>query len=142
MPKRAKIDDEIGGNRVLDDEQQAAANSEGAKLQNYLNRMASLQADIDEIMDNAKEACAPIRDDMKELKKEAAEAGFEKAIFACHVAYDRSIAKAKRAGRKLSEKQRETYDQQRHSLGQLADLPLGNAALSKHPDHQNGAAAH
>jgi uncharacterized protein (UPF0335 family) len=136
LPKRAKIDDDIGGERVLDDETKATANSKGAQLLSFLERYERVQDDIDRILQDAKDECLPGRDDQAVIAKEAAEAGFSKKEFKTLLRKRRLEKKLEHVADSLDDGQRETYDQFLHALGELSDLPLGQAAADKHPDRR------
>ncbi len=79
--------------------------------ESYTLRIESLQAQIDDIMAKARIACQPFKDDMKELKKAAAEVGFEKKAFNASLRARRLKAKAATASSSLSDTQRWTFDQ-------------------------------
>lgn len=134
MTLQAKIDDEIGGSRVLPDET-APANSEGAKLRQFLDRVKNVQAEIDSIMDAAKAECAPLREDIAAIKKEANEAGFPRKELNAVARRERLANQIEGIRANLDDQQKERYDVMVHALGQLAGLPLGEAAAEKHPDH-------
>lgn len=142
MPRGAKIDDEIGGHQVLEDEGAALANSKGGQIRGYLSRIANVQAEIDKIMENAKAACSPLREDMDAIKKEANEAGFARKEFNTLIRKERLEKRLKNVAENLDEEQLERYEDMLHALGELAETPLGQAAASQHPQHANGAAAH
>lgn len=141
MPKGAKIDDDIGGNRVLDDEtaEKPTTGLNGKKLMKFVKRWESLQGDIDEIMSNAKDACTPHREDQDEVVKEAAEAGFSKKEFKTLLRKRRLEERLEHVADSLDADQRETYDAFLHAIGDLAETPLGKVAASKHPDAAGAA---
>lgn len=142
MPKGAKIDDEIGGNRVLADET-APANSKGAQLQDFLDRILEVHGEIDTIMGNAKQACAPHREDIKQIKKEANEAGFPAKELNTLIKMKRLESEIEHIADEFDPEQKERFEDMLHALGELADLPLGQAAAEKHPNAPaNGATAH
>jgi uncharacterized protein (UPF0335 family) len=134
VPKQAVIDDEIGGRPVLPDTTASPANSEGAKLRGYLDRIAEVQAEIDKIMENAKAACSPLREDIDEIRKEANEAGFARKELNTLIRKERLERKLERVAENLDEEQKERYEDMLHALGALADLPLGEAVAEKHPE--------
>lgn len=104
---------------------------DGAKLETYVKRYMNLQKECADIMDAAKAECQPLRDDQKEVRKEAAEAGFEKGAFDAVLARYRLEDRIKRIPNKLDEDERENYEQMLHALGKTAETlgPLGEAAL-------------
>lgn len=142
MPRGAKIDDEIGGHEVLPD-QTAPANSKGAQLRDFLDRIMEVQGEVDTIMKNAKMACSPLREDMAQIKKEANEAGFTAKEFNTLIRKARLEHKIEHIADEMDEEQKERFEDMLHALGELKDLPLGEAAAARHPHNPaNGAAAH
>lgn len=141
-PLQAEIKDEIGGRPVIEDESAKVANSKGGKLRNLLDRIANVQKDIDGTMDAAKAECAPLREDIGNIKKEANEAGFSRKEFNALVRKDRLEKQIEAIPSQLDEEQKERYDDMLLALGELKDLPLGQAAAEKHPGKpKKGAAA-
>lgn len=101
------------------------------KLQNYLERIESLHADIATEMATALNACRQIHGDIKQVYQEAKdEAGVPKKAL-------KKVVKARALERKAAECREElegddqdSYDLIRHALGELADTPLGQAATA------------
>lgn len=116
MSRKAKIDDEIGGDKVLDDEEQKRANSDPAKQRRLLNRIAKWQAKIDGMMAKAKTDCAPMRDEIKKIKKEAAELGFERARFNELVKRERLKLALANVGMHFDDEARHAFDQECEQL--------------------------
>jgi uncharacterized protein (UPF0335 family) len=142
MPKGAKINDDIGGHEMLPDTT-APANSKGAQLRDFLDRIMGVYGDIDTVMNEAKRKCAPHREDIKQIKKDANEAGFSAKELNALVRKERLERKIAAIPDEFDDEQKERYEDMLHALGELAELPLGQAAAEKHPDHQaNGAAKH
>jgi len=142
MPRGAKIDDEIGGHEVLPDIT-APANSKGAQLRDFLDRIMEVQGEVDTIMKNAKTACSPLREDMAQIKKEANEAGFTAKEFNTLIRKARLEHKIEHIADEMDDEQKERFEDMLHALGELKDLPLGEAAAARHPANPaNGAAAH
>jgi hypothetical protein len=114
------------------------------RVQGYFTRADELHERMDEIMRKAREDCQPHVDDLKELKKEAAEAGgIPKKVFAAMLGKRRALRKAENADHALSDEQKLTFEQLELALGLLRALPLGAAALAAHPDSAaDGGAAH
>ena len=104
---------------------------DGDKLSAFVERAENLQGDIDATMDEAKKECQPYRDDIKELKKEVAKAGFPKREFGAVLKARRLARQAEGVRTKLDDNQKDLYDLMRHALGDLAELPLGQAALDE-----------
>ncbi len=137
MPKSAKLDDT---NKVHQDtsapaEQPVRAGSNGynaTQLQGYVDRIRSCQSEIDAIMANAQDACAPHRDDIAAIKKEAAEAGFSKTEFATVLRKLRLEDKLEAVDAKLDEEQKTNYELMIEALDGLAGTPLGDAAAAAH----------
>lgn len=138
MPRGSKIDDEIGGREILPD-QTAPANSKGAQLQGFLDRILAVHGDIDEIMGNAKLACSSYRQDIKQIKKEANEAGFAAKELNTLVKMKRLEDQIDHIADEFDPEQKERFEDMLHALGELADLPLGEAAASKHPQNPANA---
>lgn len=67
------------------------------------------------------------REDQKTVMGSAKEAGFDTKAM-------RTVLKQRRADRKVLEKHLATVDVYKHALGELADLPLGQAAINKAAD--------
>lgn len=132
MPRSAKLKDAAGDGAELAD--LSKPNSTGQKLRSFLDRAKELQAEIDAIMDKAKLACEPHREDMKELKTEASEAGFAAKEFATLVRKERLEGKIERIAENLDDDQKERFEDMLSALGALADLPLGMAVVDQHPD--------
>lgn len=135
MPLKAKLDGDGEEGGTVHASRPGGNGYDGAKLKNYLDRVANCQAEIDKIMDDAKDACAPHRDDIAAIKKEAAEAGFSKTEFAAVLRKSRLEQRLEHVADSLDSEQKETYEQMLVSLAGLQDTPLGKAALE-------GAAAH
>lgn len=143
MPKRAIIDDEIGGSAVLEDETADKMNApglNGKKLLKFIKKWENVQADIDATMKAAQDECTPGREDQAEIVKEAAEAGFSKKEFRTILRKRRLENKLEHVADSLDADQRETYDQFLHALGGLADTELGKAAASTKASETAGAA--
>lgn len=143
MTLQAKIDDDIGGSRVVEDEAAKAANSKGGQLRQLLDRIANVQKEIDGVMDAAKGECSPLREDIAAIKKEANEKGFSRKEFNALVRKDRLERQIKAIPSQLDADQQDRYEDMLHALGELAETPLGQAAAEKHPGKpKDGAAAH
>jgi hypothetical protein len=101
------------------------------KVQGFVDRVENTQATIDSIMEKARENCAPHRDDIAAIKKEAAENGLSKKEFAAVIRKRRLLDKAENVDRNLDDDQKETFEQMLHALGMLVGTPLADAALDK-----------
>jgi hypothetical protein len=86
---------------------------------------------MEKIMRDAREACQPHVDEVKAIKKRAAEEnGVPKKVFSAALRERKILRKAETVRSTLSDDQAETYDQVKHALGMLADMPLGRVALT------------
>ena len=133
MPKSAKLDSKstVHQDEPAPEARPASTNGfDGKKLKGFLDRFRACQREIDTIMSAAQDECAPHRDDMAAIKKEAAEAGFSKTEFATVLRKMRLEDKLNAVAAKLDEDQQNTYEMMLHALGQLADTPLGAAAAA------------
>lgn len=139
MPKSAKLDAKstVHADETADAPAVRTATSngfDGKRLLSFVERVEECQGEIDGIMNNAKDACAPHRDDIAAIKKEAAEAGFSKTEFATILRKRRLEVKVKTVDAKLDEDQKEVFDMMMHALdvalGVLSDTPLGQAATA------------
>ena len=105
--------------------------SDGKKLRSYLDRIAEVQGEIDKIMDQAKLACEPHREDIKEIKKEANEAGFSAKEFNTLIRKERLDRKIENIAENLNEQQKERFDDMIAALEVLSEQmgDLGKAAF-------------
>jgi uncharacterized protein (UPF0335 family) len=83
----------------------------GSALRSYSNRIESLHDDRD-----------ALNGDIREVYKEAKEAGFDTTIL-------REIVRERRMDPAARQSRYQLLDEYRHALGMLADLPLGAAAI-------------
>lgn len=139
MPRKAKIDDN-GEGETIHTSMPGSNGFDGQRLGEFIRRVEACQAEIDSVMQDAKDACASHRDDIAAIKKEAAEAGFSKTEFSAVLRKHRLEKKLEHVADSLDSEQKETYEQMLESLGELAETPLGKAALDR-TEHE-GAAAH
>jgi hypothetical protein len=79
------------------------------------------QSEIDVILENARVACQPHVDRMKEIAKEAAECGIEKKAFKAKLRERTLRRKADKCRATLSERQQEVFDDISTKLGDLFD---------------------
>ncbi len=107
------------------------ANFDWKSAEPFVERVENVQADIDAIMEEAKAKCSPLAEDIKNIKNEAAQAGFRKKPLNALIAHRKHIIKANAIRAKLDEDQQDDYDQMKNALGMLADLPLGQAAQAQ-----------
>lgn len=117
MPVRATLDDDI---KIHKDETAERSNgiNEG-QLKSFVAEIEAEQAEIDEIMSNAKAACQPHIDEIKRLKKEAAEAGIAKKPLSAKLRERGHKRKAETCRETLSDEQRDVFDEITKKLGEL-----------------------
>jgi uncharacterized protein (UPF0335 family) len=77
-------------------------------------------------------ACKGVREEIKEILDEAKDAGIPKRALRSVIKVRDLEAKAEKVREELEAEDQESHDQIRLALGDLADLPLGQAVL--HPD--------
>lgn len=97
--------------------------------QEFVDHIEECQATIDEIMQAARDKCAPIREDINGIKKDAHEKGLPRRELNAVLSKRRALAKADAIREKLSDEQKDSFDQIEQALGMLSDLPLGIAAI-------------
>lgn len=130
MPKSAKLKDDEGG-KVLTE---SRPNSDGRKLRDFLDRILAVQSEIDNVMAKAKLACEPHRQDIKEIKDEANEAGFSAKEFNTLIRKERLERKIENIAENLDEDQKERFEDMLAALGVLSELPLGRHVAAQHPE--------
>ena len=91
-------------------------------------QIETVQASIDKIMANAKEECAPLREDIQALKQEAVDQDIPRQAFNAVLSERRLQRKAEAIRGKLTEKVQDDYDQLRHALGMLAEEAMSDGA--------------
>lgn len=97
----------------------------------FVDRCEEVQGEIDGIMDAAKAKCAPLREDVAAIKKEANDKGLPRAELNAVLRKRRLLRKADGVRGSLSENQQDNFDQLEQALGMLSDTPLGKAALDR-----------
>jgi hypothetical protein len=112
----------------------AKGKTDGEKLRSLLDRIAEVQSEIDGVMGKAVLACEPHRQDMKEIKKEANEAGFTAIEFNTLIRKERLERKLEKIAENLDDDQKERFEDMLSALGVLSELPLGKHVADKHPD--------
>jgi uncharacterized protein (UPF0335 family) len=101
-----------------------------AKVQSFVARIENLHSDIKSIMDAAKAQCSDIKEDISLVYDEAHEkAGIPGKALKSVLKARALERKAAEVREKLDDEIQETHDMIRHALGDLADTPLGQAAL-------------
>jgi hypothetical protein len=114
----------------MSDEQLETNGYDADALIGFVQRIESLQSEIDQEAAEFKERCAPFREDMKQVRREAHDAGIGKQEFAAVIRRRRLEHKAAHAGDALDLAQRANYAAYLESLERLAEQvgPLGVAA--------------
>lgn len=120
MAPRATAAAESGG--------QISNSFDPAKTPEFVSRIQSVQAEIDEIMQKAKDACAPLREDMEEIKTEAHESGLPRLELNALVRKEKLEARAAGVRTKLSEEQQANFDRMDLAMVAFRDTPLGASA--------------
>ena len=108
-----------------------------AIVQGFTDRIEALMSDLATEKGEYMQRCKVIRDDIAMVLTEAKDAGIPKKAFKAVIKTRELAARIDNLRDDLEPEQQETYDQIRHALGDLADLPLGRATLSRHPDQPN-----
>lgn len=105
---------------------------DASKVPSYVERVEDVQSQIDEIMEDAREKCAPLREDIEAIKKEAHEEfSIPRRELNAKISERKLRRKADAVRGRLSPEQQDNFDIMSKSLGELADTPLGRAALDK-----------
>jgi len=108
---------------------------EPAKTRGFVDRIENLLADIATRMAETRNDCKAIHADIKGIYQEAKdEAGIPKKALRSVIKARELERKADRVRENLDEETQETHDQIRHALGDLADTPLGRAAVGEASD--------
>ncbi len=95
-------------------------------LKSFVERIENVQQDIDKINKAAKDECAPHADDIKQIKKDASDAGIARKELNAVISQRRKIAKALEVPAALNEEQVEVFNSY---IGDLKDTPLGKFAF-------------
>lgn len=118
------------GRKKKDDARAGRNGFDPADVERRVSAFENVQGDIDQIMADARAECQPHRDDLKQIKKDAAEQGhIPKKVFAAKLRERRLKRQADAIRKKLDMADQGTFDQLSSALGELRDLPLGEAAL-------------
>ncbi|HEX5508772.1 MAG TPA: GapR family DNA-binding domain-containing protein [Pseudolabrys sp.] len=101
------------------------------KVKSFIERIENLQSDIRTVKAENAVRCKTIMDDIKIVLDEAKEDGIPRKEL-------KAVLKARELERRLEEtrdnldgESQETFDQIRFALGDLAETPLGGAALAR-----------
>lgn len=113
---------------------------DASKAPPYISRIETVQGQIDAIMATAQEECAPLREDIASIKKEAHDnASLPRRELNSLIAKRKSLAKAENVRGRLSPEQRDNFDAMELALGQLKDTELGKAAARRSGDERASA---
>jgi uncharacterized protein (UPF0335 family) len=115
------------------DDQPAGVGHNGLpeKGKEFVQRVENLNADLATEKSEYMTRCKGIREDIKEVLSEAADAGITRKTIKTAVKVRYLERKAAEARDSLEEGEIETLDAIRLKLGDLAELPLGQAALGE-----------
>lgn len=104
-------------------------------VKGYVDRVERLLDDIESERGSFMAKCKSIREDIALVVQEAKDQhGVPKKEFKAVIKARELEAKAERIRDDLEAESQETFDQIRHALGDLADLPLGAAVLDRASD--------
>lgn len=115
MTRRSKMKDEAA--TIHEVERRNGINE--AQLKGFVAEIDGEQDAIDEIMRNAQTACQPHVDRIKEIKREAAEAGIAKKPLTAKLRERTLRRKADACRETLSETQQSVFDEISQKLGDL-----------------------
>lgn len=104
---------------------------DATKLKGFVSRVENLEGALNKERSAYMLACKAIREDIKLVLDEAKDAGIPKKEFKAVIKTRNLQNKLEAIRDDLEGDQQETYDQIRHALGDLADLPLGEASMAK-----------
>lgn len=100
-------------------------------LVNYIERIENLQNEIDSERGTSMQKCKTLRADKKEVYGEAKEAGFDSKALKVLIE-NRGLQKKIDANiAALEADQQDAHDRMIGALGDLANLPLGQAAIAR-----------
>lgn len=138
-PTRARLAKE----QDMTERSESATSFDVSKVPSFVERVETVQDEIDDIMEAAREECAPLREDIEEIKKEAHEEfSIPRRELNAKISERRARRKADAIRDRLSPEQQDNFDQMSKALGELAETPLGKAALSTTKGKPEAAATH
>lgn len=130
MKRGQPSDDDVTIHR---DAAPASNGYDGEEMMTFIEAYEAEQREIDRIMDEAKAACQPHRQELPKILKQAAEAGFAKKQFAVHLKARALDYKRAHVADALDLEQRADYELMGEALakhlGTFADTDLGRAAV-------------
>lgn len=116
----------------MSDPAQKTNSYDSQAVREYVSRIERLLEDIASERGSFMARCRTIRDDIKTVIQEAKDQhGVPKKELKAVVRTRELEAKADAIRDELEQESQETFDMIREALGDLADLPLGNAALDR-----------
>lgn len=127
MAKRAKTETSSEGHGV------SAMRGNGFDpdaTKGFVEEIEEVQHDIDEIMADAADECAPLYEKIDGIKKRAHDAGLPRKAFNAVLAERKALAKAASHRAKLAADHQTHFDDIKKAIGTFGDLPLGSAALA------------
>jgi len=136
MAKRAKRDDGEGVKALR------GAGYDSDMVRSYVERIETLQEEIDEKMQAAKDECQPLREDIGGVKTEAHEAGIPRKELNAKLQERRLRRKADAVRGMLTDEQAENFDQLSKALGDFDSTELGKAAARRAAATEDRATAH
>lgn len=133
MASRKKSETESGGEG--DGVRHVGNGFDPTVVASYTERIERLLDDLASEKGSYMERCKSIRQDIAFVVQEAKDqSGIPKKEFKAVIKTRELEEKLERIREDLEGVEQETFDQIRHALGDLADLPLGGAALAKATD--------
>lgn len=100
-------------------------------IKGIVDEVELAQAEIDQIMKEAQAKCAPLREEITDIKKTANEEhGIPRKELNAVLQERRLLMKADGVRNKLSPEQQDPFDNLKLALGMLGQTPLGQAALA------------
>jgi len=137
MGKRKDKDGADGGSARRGD----GYDSEAVK--SFVERIETVQGEIDEIRQAAKDECQPHREDIEAIKKEAHDAGISRAALNAKLQERRLRRKADSVRGNLTEQVQDNFDQLSKALGDFGSTELGKAAAARvQPSAEERATTH
>lgn len=107
------------------------------KVKHYVAAIEEQKEEIASIMGRAVNECKGPNKEIKDLLDEAKAGGIPKGALRAVIKARELERKAEKAREDLEPDDQESYDQIRHALGDLADLPLGEVVAKRAPDFQD-----
>jgi uncharacterized protein (UPF0335 family) len=106
-------------------------NGLGEAAKGYIKRIEALLGDLEDEKESYQERAEEIREDIKLVYAEAQHDGVPVKELKAAVKARKLERRAASVRDGLGMSERETFDQIRHALGDLADTPLGGAVLER-----------